>query len=437
MQRSLSGIANRARSHKEHRFGNLYGELNEAFLAQSYREMNPKAAPGVDRVSYRDYGANLMEHIRNLVERLKRKTYRARLVRRKNIPKGNGKTRPLGILIMDDKVLQTGAARLLSAIWEADFLDCSYAYRPRRNAHEAIRALSQGLQFGKYRYVVEADIKSYFDRIQHDWMIRMLEQRIHDAAFIGLIRKWLKASILEEDGKVIDPVTGTPQGGVVSAVLANIYLHYALDLWFERRIKPQCRGEAMIIRYADDFVCAFQYEEDAKRFYEELPERLGKFGLEVAPEKTRILRFSRFESNGPDRFEFLGFEFRWGTSRQGKPIVKRRTSPKRLTKAIARFTEWMRENRSTREADLMRTLRAKYQGTWNYYGLIGNYQSLQRFYYWTVRILHKWLNRRSQRRSYGWKSLEAMLKRHRVPKPHITERPATGQTQLEFAWNWC
>ena len=226
--------------------------LNESFLAESYRLMNPKAAPGVDRVSYRVYGAKLAENIRDLVARLKSKSYRARLVRGKHIPKGKGKTRPLGILVMDDKVVQTGAARLLSAIWEADFFDSSYAYRCRRNAHGAIRALSRGLQFGKYRYVVEADIKSYFDSIDHEWLEKMLELRIDDNAFIRLIRKWLRARILEEDGKLIDPATGTPQGGVVSAVLANIYLHYVLDLWFERKVKPRLRGEGMIIRYADD-----------------------------------------------------------------------------------------------------------------------------------------------------------------------------------------
>ncbi len=437
MQSSLKGIANRARSHREHRFGNLYGMLNETFLAESYRQMNPKAAPGVDRVNYRAYGAKLAENTRDLVSRLKSKSYRARLVRRKHIPKGKGKTRPLGILVMDDKVAQTGAARLLNAIWEADFLDCSYAYRARRNAHGAIKALSRELQFGKYRYVVEADIESYFDSIDWEWMIRMLEVRIHDNAFIRLIRKWLKARILEEDGRIIDPATGTPQGGVVSAVLANIYLHYALDLWFERVVKPRLRGKGMIIRYADDFVCAFEHQSDAQRFYEVLPKRLEKFGLKMAPEKTRILRFNRFELNGQDRFEFLGFEFRWGKSRGGKPIVKRRTAPARMTRAIARFTEWIRENRDQRLPDLMKTLRAKYQGTWNYYGLIGNYRSLQTFYHWTFRILHKWLNRRSQRRGVSWKRLTATLTRHGVPTPRITEYSATGQTQLEFSWNWC
>jgi group II intron reverse transcriptase/maturase len=435
MQRSLRGIANRARSHPKHRFGNLYGELNEELLTDSYRRMNPKAAPGVDRVDYRRYGQELEGNVRSLVERLKSGSYRARLVRRRHIPKGKGKTRPLGILVMDDKVAQTGAARLLSAIWEADFLDCSHAYRPGRNAHGAIRMLSRELQHGKFGYVVEADIKSYFDNIDHDWLVRMLEERIDDRAFIRLIRKWLKAKILEEDGSVLDPATGTPQGGVVSAVLANIYLHYALDLWFEHGVKPKCRGQAMLVRYADDFVCAFQYEADAQRFYEELPQRLGKFGLNVAAEKTRILRLSRFEPTGKNRFEFLGFEIRWGLSRKGKPSVQRRTAPKRLSRSINRFTEWIKENRHRPMRELMRTLRAKYQGTWNYYGLIGNSKRLQAFYYWTLRILHKWLNRRSQRRGMTWKRLVAVLTRHQIPPPHITES-RTGSTQLEFGWQW-
>jgi len=436
MQSSLNGIANRARSHRKHRFRNLYGELNEPFLAESYRLMNPKAAAGVDRQDFRSYGEKLVENVRSLVQRLKAGSYRARLVRRHHIPKGGGKTRPLGILVTDDKVVQTGAARLLSAIWEADFLDDSYAYRPKRNAHGAIRALSQGLQFGKYGYVVEADVKSYFDSIEHDWLIKMLEQRIDDGDFLRLIRKWLRARILEEDGRITDPATGTPQGGVVSAVLANIYLHYVLDLWFERRVKRHCRGQAMLIRYADDFVCAFQYESDARRFYEELPERLGKFGLSVAPEKTRIVRFTRFEPTGKNRFAFLGFEFRWGRSRQGKPIVKRRTDPKRLRRAIAAFTDWIRKHRHLPLPELMRKLRAKYRGTWNYYGLIGNGKSLQAFYYWTVRLLHKWLNRRSQRPGMRWARLRMLLERHGVPRPHITES-RTGATQLVFRWAWC
>lgn len=300
----------------------------------------------------------------------------------------------------------------------------------------AIRALSEGLQYGKYGYVVEADIKGYFDSIEHEWLIKMLEQRIDDCRFIQLIRKWLKARILEEDGKVIDPATGTPQGGVVSAVLANIYLHYILDLWFERLVKRRCRGQAMLIRYADDFVCAFQYESEARQFYEGLPQRLAKFGLQLAPEKTRIVRFTRFEPNSRNRFEFLGFELRWGVSRKGKPSVKRRTAPQRLTRAIARFTEWIKKNRHRKLPELMRSLRSKYHGTWNYYGLIGNGKSLQSFYYWTMQALHKWLNRRSQRPGMCWKRLTMLLVRYAVPRPHITES-YSGHTQLEFRWQWC
>jgi RNA-directed DNA polymerase len=436
MQHSLNGIANRARSHRKHRFGNLCGELNEAYLADCYRHMNPKAASGVDRVSHRAYGEALSQNLHKLVERLKAGSYRARLVRRRHIPKGKGKTRPLGILVTEDKVVQTGAARLLSAIWEADFLDCSNAYRPKRNAHKAIRALSQGLQFGKFGYVVEADVKDYFGSIRHDWLIRMLEERIKDRAFLRLIRKWLKAQILEEDGTILDPATGTPQGGVVSAVLANVYLHYVLDLWFEWKVKKHCRGQAMVVRYADDFVCAFQYESDARWFYEQLPQRLGKFGLTLAAEKTRILRFSRFEPTGKNRFEFLGFEFRWGRSRKGKPIVKRRTAPKRLTRAVARFSEWLRANRHRPLPELMKTLRSKYHGTWNYYGLIGNGKSLQAFYHWTLKLLHKWLNRRSQRAGMRWNRLQRLLRVHHIPRPHVTES-YSGHSQLEFRWNWC
>jgi RNA-directed DNA polymerase len=219
--------------------------------------------------------------------------------------------RPLGIPATEDKLLQVAVAKILEAIYEQDFLDSSYGYRPGRSPKEASKDPARTLLIGKYCWVVEADIRGFFDNIDHDWMIRMLEERIDDKPFLRLIRKWLRAGILETDGQVVHPVTGTPQGGIVSPVPANIYLHYALDLWLERRIKPHCRGEAMIIRFADDFVCAFQYRSDAESFYGDLGERMGKFGLEVAPDKTRILRFCRFDLTGSGRFDFLGFEYYW------------------------------------------------------------------------------------------------------------------------------
>ena len=307
MQTSLQGIAKRAASHRRHRFGNLYELLNEVNLLWCWRFLRKDAAPGVDKVDHQEYEAHLGSNVHDLVERLKRKAYHAKLVRRRYIPKLNGKLRPLGIPATEDKLVQTAVAKILESIYEQDFLAMSYGYRPGRGPRDAVRDLTDELQFGKYHWIVEADIKGFFDHIDHQWMIRMLEERIEDKAFLNLIRKWLKAGILDSDGQVVHPVTGTPQGGIVSPILANVYLHYALDLWFDRSMKPRSKGNATIIRFADDFVCAFERKEDAEGFYEDLGERLAKFGLEVAADKTRILRFSRFDLQGSGRFEFFGF----------------------------------------------------------------------------------------------------------------------------------
>ena len=421
MQTSLRGIANRAASCKKHRFRNLYGLLNEDNLRWCFSFLRKEAAPGADRVDRKDYQANLESNIHDLVERLKGKRYRAKLVRRQYIPKLNGKLRPLGIPATEDKLLQVAVAKILEAIYEQDFLECSYGYRPARGPQDASRDLARALQYGRHGWIVEADIKGFFDNIDHDWMMRMLGERIDDEPFLHLISKWLKAGILDTDGKVLHPVTGTPQGGIVSPVLANIYLHYALDLWFERVIMPNCGGAAMMIRFADDFVCAFQFQADADALYQELGARLGKFGLEVAPDKTRILRFCRFALKGSGRFDFLGFEYYWERTRRGRLGVKRRTSRKKLKASFATFTDWIKRNRHKPLDQLMRTLRAKYRGYWNYYGVIGNYASLAQFFYRSQRLLFKWLNRRSQRRSYKWTGFQAMLDFFGVSGPQITE----------------
>jgi group II intron reverse transcriptase/maturase len=300
------------------------------------------------------------------------------------IPKESGKERPLGIPALEDKLVQLACAKLLVAIHERDFLDSSYGYRPGRGAKDAVRDLTYDLQHGVYGYVVEADVKGFFDHMDHDWLLRMLKERIDDRAFLGLIRKWLKAGVLERDGTVIHPQTGTPQGGTISPVLANVYLHYVLDLWFERVAKAHCRGEALLCRYADDWVCAFRYRDDAERFYRTLPKRLAKFGLEVAAEKTRCLRFSRFHPGMERRFAFLGFEFYWLEDRKGVPRVKRRTARKRLQAVCRRIMTWIKENRHLAEREFLRGLSRRLRGHYNYYGVHGNWQSLNRLYKWVI-----------------------------------------------------
>lgn len=422
MQTSLLGIANKARNQKQHRFGNLYELLNAENLEDCWRYIRKNAVYGVDRVSAREYEKHLRENIKDLVKRLKGKRYRAKLLRRQYIPKGDGRFRPLGIPAVEDKLVQLVVTRILRAIYEQDFLRCSYGYRPGVGAQDAVDKLTIKLQFGRYHYVADADIQGFFDHMDHDWMIRMLEERIEDKALLRLIRKWLKAGVLEQDSTVIHPATGTPQGGVISPMLSNIYLHYALDLWFHKVVRRHCRGEACLIRYADDYICAFQHEQDAEAFYGALGRRLDKFGLRLSSEKTRIIPFSPQRTKGKDRFEFLGFEFYWGRDRQGRPHLKRRTSPNRLHQSLARFAEWCKTHRHWPLRELIRQLNLKLRGYFNYYGIAGNAWSIGRFYREALWILFKWLNRRSQRRSYSWRRFNEMCHRFALVQPRIVRR---------------
>jgi group II intron reverse transcriptase/maturase len=418
----LRGIAIKARADKRHRFQNLYRQLDAEFLLHCWGKLNKVAASGVDGVTACEYAQDLHANIERLVRRLKAKRYRAGLVRRVYLPKENGRERPIGIPALEDKLVQCACAKLLGAIYEQDFLACSYGYRPGRAALDAVRELTFDLQYGKYGYVVEADVRGFFDHLSHDWILRMLAERIDDGAFLRLIRKWLKAGVLERDGQVVHPDTGSPQGGIVSPVLANVYLHHALDRWFERVVKAHCRGEALLWRYADDFVCAFRYREDAERFYQVLPKRLAKFGLQMAQEKTRILRFSRFHPGMKRRFTFLGFEFAWMPDRQGTPRVKRRTARRRLQAACRRIKTWLKEHRHLPGREFFRGLASRLWGHYQYYGVRGNSRSLYRFYEWAIACAFKWLNRRGgKRRSFTWKQFSAMLKRMQVTRPCITE----------------
>lgn len=420
---SLRGIANKARVDKQHRFQDLYRMLDETLLRDSFRELNKQSAAGIDHVTAAQYAENLQANIQDLVARLKSKRYRTKCLRRSFIPKENGEPRPLGIPALEDKLVQRACATLLNAIYEQDFLDCSYGYRPHRSAQGAVQDLTFELQYGCYGYVVEADIRGFFDNMDHDQLCQMLEQRIDDQAYLGLIRQWLKAGILETDGCILHPQTGTPQGGIVSPILANVYLHHVLDRWFHEVVQLHCQGEAMLVRYADDWVCAFRYQKDAERFYRVLPKRLGKFHLEVAPNKTHIHRFSRFHPGITRRFGFLGFEFYWNTDRQGVPRVMRRTARKKLQGAYRRIKEWIKTNRHENGTTFFKGLNARLRGHYQYYGLRGNYDSLRRFFWWVTECTFKWLNRRGgKKRSFTWATFALMLERVKIAKPRITER---------------
>jgi RNA-directed DNA polymerase len=418
-QTSLQGITNKAANDKTYRFRNLFGFLTAGFLLVCWDSINRKASPGVDRIDARAYEENLIGNIQQLAQQVKEKTYRAKLVLRKWIPKTGGKLRPLGIPAIADKLLQRAVAKILEAIYEQEFLSCSYGYRPGTGAHKAVQALTGELNSRKYHVVVEADIKGYFNAINHDMLLEMLNKRIDDKSFLNLIRKWLKAGILETDGKVMHPVTGTPQGGIVSPILANIYLHYVLDVWFEEVVRAHCVGHAYLCRYADDFVCAFQKSEDAERFYKALSQRLARYGLEVAEDKTQMMEFSLWKAKAKTKFDFLGFEFRWGLSRSRKPMVKRRTSRNKFRASIANFKVWFQKHCGLPMKVLFAKLNRKLIGYYNYYGVTGNLKSLNSFVYQVKNLLYKWLNRRSQRKSYNLAGFTELGKHFGIAKPCI------------------
>jgi RNA-directed DNA polymerase len=436
MPTSLLGIAKKAREEQRYVFRDLYVLLDEEYLHECWREIRKGAAYGVDGVSATEYEQKLDENIHNLVEGLKRNFYHAKLVKRQYIPKADGRKRPLGIPATQDKLMQLGVARILEAIYEQDFLPISYGYRRNRSGLEAVFELTRRLQFGPFRYVVEADIKGFFDNLDHEKLIEMLSKRVGDRRLLRLIKKWLKAGVLETDGKVIHPTAGTPQGGVISPVLANVYLHYVLDLWFQRTVMKERKGPCFLIRYADDYVAGFEKEEDALKFRKDLEERLGRFGLELAADKTRVMRFERSDKTGASRFDFLGFEFRWGVDRDGKDHINRRTSRKKLRNSLQTFTQWCKRNRNLPVGELCEKLSRKLRGYYNYYAITGNYEGIKEFYYNGMRILHKWLNRRSQRRSYTWDGFGQLLAHYRVPRPRILHyKPPARRTlkQLLFS----
>jgi RNA-directed DNA polymerase len=422
VQTSLRGIANKAKEKPEYRFRNLYGMIDEELLRLAWGELNKKAVAGVDRVTAQEYGKDLKANLDDLIDRLKRNGYRAKLVKRTLIPKGDGATRALGIPALEDRLLQKAVSLLLEAVYEPTFLDSSYGYRPGRDAKTAVNVLRNELNFGGLCYVVEADIKGFFDNLDHDQLIKMLEHRIDDQKLLRLIRKWLNAGILDPTGKVINPLTGTPQGGIVSPILANVYLHYALDLWVENVVGEQIKGKLRYVRYADDLVCAFRRKDDAERFYRNLGKRLAKFNLKVAEEKTRIVCFDPYNKE-LGSFDFLGFELVWGKSRLGLKTVKRLTARKRLRKSIKAFTEWLKQNRSLKLADLIVQVNDRLRGHYGYFGVIGNSARMSAYRYHVTLLLFKWLNRRSQKRSMTWPMFTSEVS-SKLLTPKIVEKRA-------------
>ena len=409
-------------------FTSLYHHIGDVDnLRACYDALDANKATGVDGVTKGEYGKNLEENLRDVSGRLKRMGYRPGPKRRSYIPKpGSEKGRPLGISNLEDKIVEEAARRTLEPIYEAVFEDSSYAYRPGRNQHECLDALGRTIQQKKVNHVVEADIKSFFDKVNHEWMIKFLRHRIGDERVIRLIIRMLKSGIME-DGLVRATEEGTPQGSILSPLLSNIYLHYALDLWFSRRVRKQSRGEAYYFRFADDFLACFQYRDDAENFRLRLEDRVEGFGLQLAEEKTRCIEFGRFaredaykRGEKPKEFTFLGFKHYCGKTKEGYFKVKRRTSRKKLGQSLRKFTDWAKKARHVlKKGEMLRQARSRVVGHLNYYAITDNRERCSYYVYRATRILFKWLNRKSQRKAYTWESFIQALAWVGWPEPRV------------------
>lgn len=422
----LNRLSEIARQDPKVRFTSLAHLLDAECLKESYRELNRYATSGIDRVSYAEYGRNLDENIAELVERLKSKRYRAVDIRRVWIPKPEGGQRPLGILVLEDKIVQRGVVKILSAIYEQDFLDVSYGFRENHNGHDALRAIELSIMKGGVNYLLDVDIRGYFDSVDHKWLMRMLGERLVDRTILRLIGKWLKAGVLEEGRRVRNEL-GVPQGGVISPLLSNIYLHYVLDLWISKKASKGLTGRMYLIRYADDFVIGCTDRQDAEKVWEMLRARLRQFGLELSQEKSRVTEFgkdayrrSKLTGGKLSTFDFLGFTHYMTRGRRGGVRLGRKTIGRRMRRTLVELNDRLRRLRNVfpfrkLHKQLCRILR----GYYNYYGFAGNYATLNRFAYAVEKMWFKWLNRRSQRKSFNWEEFQGVLKRYPLPKPRI------------------
>jgi group II intron reverse transcriptase/maturase len=396
----------------------LMSKVNADSLIREHKKQCRNKASGVDGVTKGMYEENLNGNIDALVKRMKDFSYKPLPVRRTHIPKeGSDKLRPLGIPAYEDKLVQGAMAEILNAVYEPKFMEFSYGFRPKRDCHKAIFALDKIIMRDSVNYVVDADIKGFFDNVNHEWLIKFLEHDIDDKRFIRYIKRFLKSGIVEE-GKYLESDKGTPQGGLISPILANVYLHYVLDLWFEKEVKKQCRYYAGIVRYADDFVCCFQYEGEAKKFLKMLTERLAKFGLELAEEKTKIIPFGRFQRQSKETFDFLGFTHLNGITRKGKYKLVHITSTKKLKTKMQSAKIWLKENMHMKPADIIKKLNVKLNGHYRYYGISDNSQRMDRFRRYCQKRLYRVLYRRSQG-GLSWEKFETILKYNPIARPQI------------------
>ncbi len=426
MKTKLQSLTQRAKENHQNKFTSLAHLLTEDFLKGCFWELKRDKASGIDGVRVKEYEVNLEEKLKELVVRLKAKKYKPQPVRRVYIPKIDDSKRRLGIPTVEDKIVQMGIKKILEAIFEVDFIDVSYGFRPNRSCHTALDMLNKTIMTKPINYVVDMDIKQFFDTIDHQWLMKCLRQRVKDTSLLRLITRFLKAGIMEE-GKLIKADKGTPQGGVLSPLLANIYLHYILDLWFERKVKSKLKGYAKLIRYADDFVVCFQSGKEAKEFGKALNIRLSKFGLEVTESKSRIIEFGRYvwqkaqrENRKAATFNFLGFTHYCDKTRKGKFKLGRRTARIKFRQKIIAMNEWLKKVRNLIELkEWWKVLRMKLFGHYRYYGISGNIRELRKFYTQVSKLAYKWINRRSQKKSYTYKQYCRFKKYNPLPEPKI------------------
>jgi RNA-directed DNA polymerase len=424
----LKRIVELARQSPSMVFTTLAHHIDVDFLREAYRRTRKDGAPGVDQQTAEQYAAELDSNLRSLLDRFKSGTYQAPPVKRVHIPKGDGsKTRPIGIPTFEDKILQRAVSMVLEAVYEQEFYDCSHGFRPNRSAHQALEVLWRALTEMGGGWVYEVDVRAFFDDLAFEHLRSFLDQRVRDGVLRRSIDKWLKAGVME-NGAVSFPDSGTPQGGVVSPLLANVYLHKVLDEWFEQQVRPRLAGRAVLIRYADDFVIAFSCERDARRVMDVMPKRFGEYGLTLHPEKTRLVRFHKPSSSGgykrgrrPGTFDLLGFTHYWGRSYRGFPVIKRRTVKGRLRRALVVIALWCQKHRHLPIDEQQRSLNLKLRGHYSYYGITGNFRALKCFADGVKATWRCWLNRRSQRARMFWAKYDRLLKRYPLLPPKVVQ----------------
>jgi RNA-directed DNA polymerase len=395
-------------------------------LYEAFRSLRKDASAGIDGVTYEQYETNAEENIRQLHQRLKEGKYRAQPLRRVYIPKEDGKQRPISIPALEDKLLQKVVVDLMNAIYEQDFLDCSYGFRPGRGQHQALDEVGRVICTRPTGWILEIDIRSYFDSIVRSALVEMIEKRVNDGSVLRLIQKWIKVGVIE-DGRLLVSETGTGQGQPISPLLSNIYLHHVLDEWFEDVVKPRLKGEAYEIRFADDAILCFQHREDAEKVLSVLPKRFEKYGLTLHPEKTRLIEFGRYAARNakkqgkkPETFNFLGLTHMCARSRKGKFTVHVRTIAKRLRRGLKAIADWCKQHRHDPVDEQQKTLNAKLRGHYQYYGRPTNYRSIWQFYRRVRRIWREWLSRRTRGQPLTWERFEALLRQHPLLRPRIT-----------------